>query len=149
MTVPAEPPRSEVDRLLNSALLEDLASTGDLTTNAVFASTDLSAGRIVAREPGRVAGIGMALRVFAQLDDRLTSSILIKDGEEADQGATIAEVKGSTRAILTGERTCLNLLGHLSGIATATRDVVALVAGTGARIFDTRKKTPGLRSIEK
>lgn len=147
--MPAEPPQSEVDRLLHHALAEDLALSGDLTTNAVFASTDLSFGRIVARDPGRIAGIGMALRVFALLDEAVTSSILIHDGDEAARGATIAEVNGPTRALLTGERTCLNLLGHLSGIATATRDAVALVAGTGARIVDTRKTTPGLRAFEK
>ena len=149
LTLPAEPPRREVDRLLNHALAEDLAINGDLTTNAVFGPTDRSSGRIVARAPGRIAGIAMALRVFSLLDDAVTSSILINDGNEADSGATIAEGNGPTRALLTGERTCLNLLGHLSGIATATRDAVALVAGTEARIVDTRKTTPGLRAFEK
>jgi nicotinate-nucleotide pyrophosphorylase (carboxylating) len=120
-----------------------------LTTDAIFGAGDTSEARIVARESGRIAGIDMALRAFTILDSRTTVTVLIADGRDAAVGATIAEVAGSTRALLTGERTCLNLLGHLSGIATATRDVVDLIAGTGARIVDTRKTTPGLRSLEK
>ncbi len=149
MTLPTGPPTAEIDRLLAHALAEDLAGAGDLTTDAMFDAADVATAHIVAREPGRIAGVAMALRVFTLLDPAVTSSILINDGEDAARGAAIAEVGGPTRALLTGERTCLNLLGHLSGIATATRDVVALIAGTGARIVDTRKTTPGLRAFEK
>jgi nicotinate-nucleotide pyrophosphorylase (carboxylating) len=91
----------------------------------------------------------MGLQAFTMLDARVVPTILIGDGNDAGAGEVLAELTGPARALLTGERTCLNLLGHLSGIATATREAVALVAGTGARIVDTRKTTPGLRAFEK
>ncbi|NND03134.1 MAG: carboxylating nicotinate-nucleotide diphosphorylase [Acidimicrobiia bacterium] len=143
------PPRHQVERLLREALREDLATAGDLTTNAIFAKEDVSAGRIVARQEGRIAGINSALAVFSMLPGEVRTIVEIPDGRDAVAGAVIAEVEGSTRAILTGERTCLNLLGHMCGIATATRDAVALTEGTSARIVDTRKTTPGLRAFEK
>lgn len=149
MTSLMAPPRTEGDRLLAQALAEDLAVAGDLTTDAIFDIDDLAKCRIVAREPGRIAGIDTAIRVFTILDPRSEATVHVADGADATAGATIAVVAGPARALLTGERTCLNLLGHLSGIATATRDAVALIAGTGARIVDTRKTTPGLRAFEK
>lgn len=143
------PPHHQVERLVRQALSEDLATAGDLTTNAIFGADDQSAGRIVARQDGRIAGIETALAVFSMLAGEVRTIVEIPDGHDAVAGAVVAEVEGSTRAILTGERTCLNLLGHMCGIATATRDVVALTAGTKARIVDTRKTTPGLRAFEK
>jgi len=143
------PPHHQVERLVRQALSEDLATAGDLTTNAIFGADDQSAGRIVARQDGRIAGIETALAVFSMLAGEVRTIVEIPDGHDAVAGAVVAEVEGSTRAILTGERTCLNLLGHMCGIATATRDVVALTAGTNARIVDTRKTTPGLRAFEK
>lgn len=148
MTVPG-PPAGEVRRLLDVSLAEDLAMAGDPTTDSIFGPDDVAQGRIVAREAGRIAGLTMGLQVFALLDQRVETTILVGDGSDAGAGETLAELTGPTRALLTGERTCLNLLGHLSGIATATREAVALVAGTGARIVDTRKTTPGLRTFEK
>ena len=149
MPDPVRPPPSQVTRLLEIALAEDLATAGDLTTDSIFDANHRTTGRIVARQEGRVAGIAMALQVFAMLDARTQVAVLIPDGHDAPAGSTIAEVSGPTRAILTGERTCLNLLGHMCGIATATRNVVALVAGTPTRVVDTRKTTPGLRALEK
>jgi nicotinate-nucleotide pyrophosphorylase (carboxylating) len=149
MTDPVKPPQAEVTRLLEMALTEDLATGGDLTTDSIFGSEHTTRGRIVARQEGRIAGIDLSLRVFAMLDDRCDVTVLIGDGSVAAAGDTISEVAGPTRAVLTGERTCLNLLGHLCGIATATRNVVALTAGTNAKVVDTRKTTPGLRALEK
>ena len=143
------PPRHHVERLLRRSLREDLATAGDLTTNAIFAIDHVSSGRIVAREGGRIAGIEAALAVFSMLPGEVRTTVEIPDGHDAVAGAVIAEVEGSTRAILTGERTCLNLLGHMCGIATATREAVALTGSTKARIVDTRKTTPGLRAFEK
>lgn len=149
MTLPTGPSHTESDRVLEQALAEDLAAAGDLTSDAIFDIDHTTEGRIVAREPGRVAGIEISLRAFSMLDPRTVATIHIPDGADTAAGAPIATVTGPTRALLAGERTCLNLLGHLSGIATATRDAVALIAGTGARIVDTRKTTPGLRAFEK
>jgi len=149
MTDLVRPPESQVTRLLEVALAEDLASAGDLTTDSIFDSEHRTTGRVVARQAGRVAGIDIALRVFSMLDGRTGVTVMIPDGSDATAGATIAEVAGPTRAVLTGERTCLNLLGHLCGVATATRDTVALIAGTSTRVVDTRKTTPGLRALEK
>ncbi len=149
MTAPTAPPRHLIVRLLEQALAEDLAIAGDQTSAAIFTATDVTAGRVVARQPGRIAGLGMALEVFALLDAAVTTTILVTDGDDATAGDTLAEIAGPTRAILAGERTCLNLLGHLSGIATATRDAVARLAGTRAQLADTRKTTPGLRAFEK
>jgi nicotinate-nucleotide pyrophosphorylase (carboxylating) len=149
MTLPTGPSHTESDRLLERALAEDLAAAGDLTSDAIFDVNHTTEGRIVAREPGRVAGIEISLRAFSLLDPRTVATIHIPDGADTPAGATIATLTGPTRALLAGERTCLNLLGHLSGIATATRAAVARTAGTPARIVDTRKTTPGLRAFEK
>lgn len=149
MAVPTGPPANDIEELLIRSLAEDLGAAGDLTTDSIFGPDEVTSARIVARAPGRIAGIGPSLQVFALLSAEVTSHVHIDDGADAEAGATIAELSGPTRALLTGERTCLNLLGHLSGIATAARDVVTLVAGTNARIVDTRKTTPGLRAFEK
>jgi nicotinate-nucleotide pyrophosphorylase (carboxylating) len=122
---------------------------GDATTDSIFGADDMAQGRIVARDAGRIAGLTTGLQIFTMLDPRVETTILIGDGSDAGAGEVVAELTGPARALLTGERTCLNLLGHLSGIATATRDAVALIAGTAARIVDTRKTTPGLRAFEK
>ncbi len=137
------------DDLIERALAEDLGTAGDLTTAAVVPVDARTTARIVARHEGRIAGLEVALRVFTTLDDSVEARILLSDGSDVHPGDTIAELTGPTRALLTGERVALNLLGHLSGVATATRDLVALVAGTGTRVADTRKTLPGLRALEK
>lgn len=145
-----DPPHGpDVDDLLGRALAEDLGLAGDLTTDATIPADHRSSGAIVARRPGTLAGLAVATRVFTLLDRRVEVTLLVGDGERVDAGEKLARVAGRTFALLTGERTCLNLLGRLSGIATATRAMVDRIEGTASRIVDTRKTTPGLRSLEK
>ncbi len=139
----------ELRRVVETALAEDLGLAGDLTTEAVVPADATAIGRVVAREPGRVAGTDVLAAVFGALDPRVEVVVDVADGHDAVAGQVMARVSGPTRAILTGERVALNLLGRLCGIATATARVVDVVAGTGAAIADTRKTTPGLRALEK
>jgi nicotinate-nucleotide pyrophosphorylase (carboxylating) len=145
----APPPRHAVLELLRRALDEDLGTAGDLTTDATVPADAVTSAAVVARDAGTVAGLAIATQVFELLDDRVVVDVEVADGSRVDAGATLARIHGPTRAVLTGERTALNLLGHLSGIATATRAVVDAVAGTGVMVADTRKTTPGLRALEK
>ena len=138
-----------VDDLVRAALREDLGRAGDLTTDAIVPADAKGTGRIVAREPGVVSGIFVVERVFAVLDPRVVVAVAVADGERVAQGTVVATVSGPLRALLTGERTALNLLSRLSGVATATSRLVQAVAGTRATIVDTRKTTPGLRALEK
>ncbi len=142
-------PAAAVRRVLEAALEEDVATAGDVTTDALVTVDASGAARIVAREPGRIAGLAASLQAFTMLDARVTTEPEVEDGSDVPAGATLAIVAGPLRALLTAERTCLNLLGHLSGIATGTAAAVAGVAGTGAVVADTRKTTPGLRALEK
>jgi nicotinate-nucleotide pyrophosphorylase (carboxylating) len=135
--------------LIRAALLEDIGHGGDLTTEAIVSPECMASARIVARHAGVVAGLPIAKRVFAALDQGIEVLASAGDGDRVGDGAVLAQVRGGARAILTGERTALNFLGRLSGIATATRELVDLVAGTRARVADTRKTTPGLRALEK
>ena len=135
--------------LIISALEEDLGAIGDITTDAVIAPDARSAGAIVARRSGCVAGIGVAAACFRVLDPDLEVIERARDGDIVVPGAVLIEVSGRTRSILSAERVALNFLGRLSGIATATWAYVDAVAGTGAGISDTRKTTPGLRRLEK
>jgi len=143
------PSRLVVEPIVRQALLEDVGRGGDLTTDAIVASDVRARAAVVARKPGVVAGTDAALLAFTLLDERAEIEIRISDGEPVAAGETIAVVSGDAHAVLTGERTALNLLTHLCGVATATRRLVDLVAGTKARIADTRKTTPGLRALEK
>jgi nicotinate-nucleotide pyrophosphorylase (carboxylating) len=138
-----------VDELVQRTLAEDLGLAGDLTTDAAIDAAARGTAEIVARQAGTVAGLTVALAVFPALDDDVSVTAAVADGDRVAAGTLLARVHGSTRALLTGERSALNLLGHASGIATATRAVVDAVAGTGVRIVDTRKTTPGLRALEK
>jgi len=135
--------------LVRAALLEDLGRGGDLTTEAIVDPTRRARARIVARRSGIVAGLEVALLAFSILDDSVESTRQAQDGANVAAGGVIAEIEGRARALLTGERTALNLLSRLCGIATATRRLVDLVAGTRAQIADTRKTTPGLRVLER
>ena len=110
---------------------------------------NLASGRIVARAPGCIAGLPLALRTFALLDPSVRTEALARGGDVVEAGRALAILSGPARALLTGERVALNVLGHLSGVATATRNLVDRVAGTRARIVDTRKTTPTLRALEK
>ena len=105
--------------------------------------------RVIARAPGCIAGIAPALRVFTLVDDEIATGALVSDGEVVEAGTELGSVVGSARSLLAGERVALNLLGRLSGIATATRAIVDRVEGTNATIVDTRKTTPLMRALEK
>ncbi len=149
MTTVTELPRILYDDLIRDALREDLGRAGDLTTDALVAADATAVAAVTARRAGRVAGSEVAARVFEILDPSMETEIVVVDGGDAESGSTLIRLRGPARAILTGERTALNLLGHLSGIATLTRAYVKAVEGTGARVVCTRKTTPGLRALEK
>lgn len=134
--------------IVRAALLEDLGRAGDLTTDAVVAPDHVTHASIVARQSGRVSGVEVAAAAFAILGT-VEAAVLIPDGADAEAGSTIVELRGPARAILTGERTALNLMGRMCGIATLTRSYAIKVQGTGARVVCTRKTTPGLRVLEK
>ena len=137
-----------VEALVALALEEDLGR-GDVTSEAIFAASDASSGQIVAKEPLVVAGMAVAAAVFARVDRDTRFVARLEDGARADKGAIVAVVEGRTRSLLSAERTALNFLQQLSGVATLTRRFVDLVAGTRARIVDTRKTTPGWRLLDK
>lgn len=145
----AASPELVAESVVRAALLEDIGRGGDLTTEAIVDPQRRATARIVARQKGIVAGLPFALIAFRLLDDDVESAARIAEGERVESGDTVAEISARARAILTGERTALNLLCRLSGIATATRMLVDLVAGTHAKIADTRKTTPGLRALER
>lgn len=131
------------------ALAEDLSDRGDITSSSVIAPDAISTGTIVARAAGVIAGLEVAGHVFSEVDEEITFATHVADGARVARGTAVATVAGPSRSILTAERTALNLLGRMSGVATATADLVEAVAGTGARITDTRKTMPGLRSLDK
>ena len=137
-----------IDRILLLALAEDLPS-GDVTTAAVVTGEPLARGAFVARAPSVLAGTGAASRVFELVDPEVRVRFARADGDRLAAGERFGEVSGPAASLLGGERTALNLLQRLCGVATLTRAFVDAVAGTGARIVDTRKTTPGLRALEK
>ena len=126
-----------------------MGDAGDVTSEATVPADAEAVADLVARAPGCVAGLGPALRVFQLVDARVATAALETDGAVVGAGTVLARVRGPARAILAGERVALNLLGHLSGVATATRALVDRIDGTGARILDTRKTTPLWRLLEK
>jgi len=137
------------EEIVRRALSEDLGLAGDLTTDAVASPQDSASALIITRVAGRVAGMDAAAYAFHCLDSGLAIEIRVPDGMDAASGETLATLQGAARPILSAERTALNLLAHLSGIATATRDIVALVSPYRTRVVCTRKTTPGLRMLEK
>ena len=144
-----EPPLAAFTQVIEGALAEALGERGDITTNAVVPEAAVMSAELRSREAGRIAGTDAIRLVLERLPGGADVQLAAADGSELAPGATIAAISGSARAILTGERVILNLLGRLSGIATATAAVVRAVEGTGVAIKDTRKTTPGLRSLEK
>ena len=133
---------------IRRALEEDIG-TGDVTTDSIVPADARLRGNIVAKQSGVVAGLKVAKLVFKQLSDDISFTTNVSDGAFVDARMLLAEVSGSARALLTGERTALNLLGRMSGIATLTRKFVDAVAETRAVILDTRKTAPGLRAVDK
>jgi nicotinate-nucleotide pyrophosphorylase (carboxylating) len=139
-----------VEALVRLAIAEDLAGGVDVTSTATVPEDLPGIGAFVPRQPGVVAGLGAALAVLdVVVGEALEVHLVTPDGAAAVPGQPVLEVAGPVRSLLTAERTALNLLCHLSGIATLTRAWVDAVDGTGARIRDTRKTTPGLRALEK
>lgn len=134
--------------IVESALVEDIGS-GDITTELTVPVDAQSSALISIREDGIVAGIEVAELVFATVDPSVRFEKLVKDGDKVSAGTILASIEGSSRSILKGERVALNLLQRLSGIATKTAHFMGLIVGTGTRIVDTRKTTPGLRILEK
>jgi nicotinate-nucleotide pyrophosphorylase (carboxylating) len=135
--------------LVRAALAEDLGRGGDVTTEAIVPASTQARAVVAARRAGVVAGGSIAALAFRILEPSMQCAIEIADGEYVPAGGTIARIQGSARAILSGERVALNILGHLCGIATATRSMVEAVAPSRVRVADTRKTTPGLRALEK
>jgi len=133
--------------LVRQALAEDIGS-GDVTTNAMAGQNDRARGVFLAKSPLTLAGCDVALEAFAQIDQQVSSAFHFSDGDEVARGAIIGEISGTARALLSGERTALNFLQHLSGVATLTREFVR-AAGGRITILDTRKTTPGFRALEK
>ena len=142
-------PRLLIARAVEQALAEDLGVRGDLTTDATVPPGTMSAATFGARRPGVIAGLAVAEAAFHAIDASVVFEPLVADGARVAAGDVAARVSGPAHALLTGERVALNFLSHMSGIATLTRRYVDFVEGTGARIADTRKTTPGLRAFEK
>ncbi len=138
-----------LEPLLRAAFAEDLGAAGDLTTQSTVPDGVLATASIGVRRDGVIAGLAVAEAAFRLYDPRLVFTSLASDGDPVTAGSSLATVHGPARSLLTAERTALNLVGRLSGIATATATMVAAVRGTGARIVCTRKTTPGLRALEK
>jgi nicotinate-nucleotide pyrophosphorylase (carboxylating) len=138
-----------IEPLVRAALLEDLGRAGDITSNAIVGEEARARVAIVARQPGVVAGLDLALLAFRLVEPSIAADVARRDGSRVEPGETIAILAGPARGLLTAERTALNFLCHLSGIATATASVVAAVQGTRARITCTRKTLPGLRAVQK
>ena len=142
-------PPSLVEKAVADALAEDLGLTGDITTQATVPQDARAYGIIAARKPGVVAGMQLVKAAFKALDPAAAVEVIVADGGRVAAGGEIARVAGNAWALLSAERVAMNYLGHLSGIATLTQRYVETVAGTRARIIDTRKTTPGLRAFEK
>lgn len=138
-----------IHRELLRTFLEEDASAKDITTNSIVAAHRQARGDLVAKDPLVLAGIEIFSEVFRLLDPTAHTRINRQDGSEIKPGEILAQMEASARTLLTGERVALNLLQRLSGVATLTRTFVRAVEGTGARILDTRKTTPGLRGLEK
>jgi nicotinate-nucleotide pyrophosphorylase (carboxylating) len=139
-------PRTE--HLIDLALEED-AGLGDITSRAIFPPKHRSRAVVDAKQDLVLCGVEVAARVFAKLDPRLRVKVLARDGQRLKKGALVLRVEGATASILTAERTALNFLQRLSGIATQAARYAAAVSGTGVRVVDTRKTTPGWRALEK
>ena len=137
-----------LDEKIKSWLAEDMPY-GDATSDPLFPDSHQSTGTFVAKEDGCVAGLLVAQRVFKVLSDHVTMTVIVDEGDRVTKGTPIAKISGRTRDILKGERLALNLMQRMSGIATMTHKYAEKLEGTGTRIVDTRKTTPGLRELEK
>ncbi len=143
-----EIPRAELQRIVTTALTEDIGS-GDITTDNLVPAQTLARAAVVYRSAGVVCGIRVLAAVFHAIDDRVAVEQLVPDGVEVARGATVAVVRGSARSILKGERVALNFVQRMAGIATATARYVEAVGDLPVHVIDTRKTTPGLRVLER
>jgi nicotinate-nucleotide pyrophosphorylase (carboxylating) len=143
-----QPDLKKLEPIVDLALKEDIGS-GDITTNALISKTSVTKAQMVAKSGGVIAGLPVAELVFHRLDKKLKFEKRVKDGSNVTPGTVIAEMEGSFRAILTGERTALNFLQRASGIATETFKMTEVIKGLNVKILDTRKTVPGLRSLDK
>jgi nicotinate-nucleotide pyrophosphorylase (carboxylating) len=139
----------DLDQFVRATLAEDLGERGDVTCAAVIPEEAVFAGVMQSREPIVAAGLPIAEAFFRRLDPAAELQRLVDDGERVQAGGVLLHVKGRARALLTAERSALNVVQHLSGVATLTRRYVDAIAGTGATLLDTRKTLPGLRVLEK
>ncbi|MBC1183589.1 carboxylating nicotinate-nucleotide diphosphorylase [Brevundimonas sp. WCHBH090558] len=142
-------PEVLIEPVVRLALTEDLGRAGDVTAMACIPEGAWMKAAFAARKPGVLAGIDCVRLAVLAMDPRASVDLRLRDGDAFDAGAVLAVVEADARAFLSAERTALNLVGRLSGVATLTRTYVEAVAGTNARIADTRKTTPGLRALEK
>ena len=136
------------DKLIDLWLTEDIGAC-DLTVQTMIEPAEVGAFYMNAREPMRIAGIDVAARVFSRYDPSLRIDVRVRDGDKVEKGAVLLAVHGSARSVLTAERTALNIMQRLCGIANETARYVQAIAGTKARLIDSRKTTPGLRMLEK
>jgi nicotinate-nucleotide pyrophosphorylase (carboxylating) len=142
-------PRVMIEPLVRTALVEDLGDAGDITSAAVIPVNHRTSLEMASRQSGVIAGLDLAVLAFELIDPAVTVTRHIQDGDHVLPGAVIATIEGRSQALMTAERTALNCISHLSGIATLTAKMVAAIDGSGARIACTRKTTPSLRAIEK
>ena len=138
-----------IDPVVRAALAEDLGHAGDITALACIDADARLEATFGARKAGTIAGLACARLAILAMDPDAKFKARVEDGDQVKAGAVLAKVSANARALLSAERTALNLLGRLSGVATLTRNYVDAIAGTNARITDTRKTTPGLRALEK
>ena len=138
-----------IEPIVRAALVEDLGRGGDITTDAVVPPETQVEAVMAARQPGVIAGLDAALLAFELLDPNLRIDVLRPDGSRVERGDVVARIKGGARAVLAAERTALNLVSRLSGVATATRSLTDAIKGHKAKIVCTRKTTPNLRILEK
>jgi len=138
----------DIEKLIDLAIMEDY-SMGDATTDALISNETIGSATVVADEGGTIAGLGLAVRIFQKMDPSLETTILIPDGSKVTKNDRILEISGYLSSILTAERTALNFLRKLSGVATETSKYVDEISHTNSRIVDTRKTTPGFRALEK
>jgi len=142
-------PRVMLEPLVRAALLQDLGRAGDLTTDAIVPAGRQAETVLVARQPGVIAGLDLAALAFQLIEPGISVAISKPDGSQVFPGDVIATIRGPARGMLTAERTALNFLCHLSGIATVTASIAAAISTYGTRVTCTRKTTPGLRAVEK
>ena len=138
----------QADKLIEMALQEDITSE-DVSTNAVMPEYKKGTVQLLCKQDGVICGLGVFLRTFRLLDENTTAKFYVKDGDEVKKGQLLAELTGDIRVLLSGERVALNYLQRMSGIATYTREVANLLAGSKTKLLDTRKTTPNMRVFEK